>query len=275
MKRVSLSILRSVSFDRKARTAVSSQQQRPKAVRRSLSFSSHRYADEKSPHDSAASAALTPVPFAKEIALFNDDQARQALLALGLSGEARRWPAATFLHCTPGLDMAILGELLGHPDHVPLMRAYVQRLDCRGLNLERALRALLSGFRLPGEAQKIDRILEAFAQSWHATASAASDGAAALVTDPAPISSDTAYIVCFALIMLNTDVRDIRPLPTYCIMAALAVKPCHINPLPHATLAHGSFPIRCIYHIETLPHDADPPCARRSSTTQPSRRAAR
>ena len=38
--------------------------------------------------------------------------------------------------------MAILGELLGRPDHVPLMRAYVQRLDLAGLNVERALRAL-------------------------------------------------------------------------------------------------------------------------------------
>ena len=154
--------------------------------------------------------------------MFNADKAREALKALNLAGEARRWQAATFLHRTAGLDMAILGELLGRHDHQPLMHAYICRLDLRGLNLERALRALLSGFRLPGEAQKIDRILDQFAKHWHAQnvvepgdATPAAGGAGGAgrevaVDDAAPpaMSSDTIFIVSFALIMLNTDLHN-------------------------------------------------------------------
>ena len=176
-----------------------------KKLRRALSFGGKR-------HKPAAEAAVVPpAAFAAEIAQFNDDKPREALKALGLFGESRRWPAATWLHRTPGLDMGILGELLGRPDQVPLMRAYIQRLNLKGLNLERAMRLLLSGFRLPGEAQKIDRILEAFAQHWHATTlgeSAAAGSSAADAAAPTGMSCDTAYIVCFALIMLNTDLHN-------------------------------------------------------------------
>ena len=65
--------------------------------------------------------------------------------------------------------MTVLGELLGQQNQATLMEAYVLKLDLRGLNLEQALRALLSGFRLPGEAQKIDRILDVFARHWHSS----------------------------------------------------------------------------------------------------------
>lgn len=52
---------------------------------------------------------------------------------------------------------------------------------------------MLSHFRLPGEAQKIDRIMSAFAG--HFTRH-----------NPNVFSSaDTAYILAFSLIMLNTD----------------------------------------------------------------------
>jgi Sec7-like guanine-nucleotide exchange factor len=44
------------------------------------------------------------------------------------------------------------------------MHAYVDAERYPGLTLDAALRRLLAGFRLPGEAQKIDRIMEKFAE---------------------------------------------------------------------------------------------------------------
>lgn len=46
------------------------------------------------------------------------------------------------------------------------MSAYVDQLDLSGMNLVPALRHLLEGFRLPGEAQKIDRLMEKFASRY-------------------------------------------------------------------------------------------------------------
>ena len=188
-------------------------------VRRALSFGSARQRKGVGGGPSTnAPSEEPPIAFAKEVALFNesDKGAREALKALHLAGESRRWQAATFLHRTPGLDMAVLGELLGRPDFQPLMQAYVRKLDFSGLNLEKALRALLAGFRLPGEAQKIDRILEAFARHWHDTSGMAGtadasggDSGGTSSGDAQPrVSSDTAYLISFALIMLNTDLHN-------------------------------------------------------------------
>ena len=43
------------------------------------------------------------------------------------------------------------------------MYAYIDQMDFTGMDFVAALRLLLSKFRLPGEAQKIDRLMEKFA----------------------------------------------------------------------------------------------------------------
>lgn len=43
------------------------------------------------------------------------------------------------------------------------MYAYVDQMDFQGKDFVSALRLFLEGFRLPGEAQKIDRLMEKFA----------------------------------------------------------------------------------------------------------------
>jgi guanine nucleotide-exchange factor len=55
----------------------------------------------------------------------------------------------------------------------------------------------LGEFRLPGEAQKIDRLMEAFAAKYCAD-------------NPQSIfpNSDAAYILSFSVIMLNTDAHN-------------------------------------------------------------------
>lgn len=76
------------------------------------------------------------------------------------------------------------------------MHAYVRKPDFSGLTVDAALRVMLRGFRLPGEAQKIDRIMEKFAEKY------CEDN-----PDVFPIA-DAAYLLSFAVIMLNTDAHN-------------------------------------------------------------------
>lgn len=65
------------------------------------------------------------------------------------------------------LDKTQLGELLGHHDDFALavMHAWIDsEPSMGGQAIDQSLRRLLGGFRLPGEAQKIDRIMEKFAE---------------------------------------------------------------------------------------------------------------
>ncbi|KAK9788000.1 hypothetical protein WJX73_004027 [Symbiochloris irregularis] len=96
------------------------------------------------------------------------------------------------------LDPSAVGEYLGHHDDLPVavMHAYIDIERFPDLTLDAALRMLLKGFRLPGEAQKIDRIMEKFAERY------CRDNPDAFAT------ADAAYLLAFALIMLNTDAHN-------------------------------------------------------------------
>ncbi|XP_008242137.1 PREDICTED: brefeldin A-inhibited guanine nucleotide-exchange protein 5 [Prunus mume] len=105
---------------------------------------------------------------------------------------------ALFLRSTPSLDKAMIGEYLGHHEEFPLavMHAYVDSMKFSGMKFDTAIRELLKGFRLPGEAQKIDRIMEKFAERYCAD-------------NPGLFkNADTAYILAYAVIMLNTDAHN-------------------------------------------------------------------
>jgi brefeldin A-resistance guanine nucleotide exchange factor 1 len=107
---------------------------------------------------------------------------------------------AHFLLETPGLDRTAIGEYLGDPDELPLatLKAYVSAFEFEGLPLSDALRKFLAAFRLPGESQKIARIVEHFAEAYFEQQPP--DGPLA--------NSDTVYILAYAIIMLNTDLHN-------------------------------------------------------------------
>ena len=75
---------------------------------------------------------------------------------------------ARFLLSNDRLSRTMVGEYLGEPGEtsVAVMYAYVDLQDFGGLELVDALRRFLEGFRLPGESQKIDRLMEKFAQRY-------------------------------------------------------------------------------------------------------------
>ncbi|CAL5062155.1 unnamed protein product [Urochloa decumbens] len=105
---------------------------------------------------------------------------------------------AQFLKNTPSLDKVMIGEYLGQHEEFPLavMHAYVDSMKFSGLKFDAAIREFLKGFRLPGEAQKIDRIMEKFAERYCAD-------------NPGLFkNADTAYVLAYAVIMLNTDAHN-------------------------------------------------------------------
>ena len=102
---------------------------------------------------------------------------------------------ARFLKYAPALDKEVVGDYLGEPAAfiITVLDEYTKLFDFRDVTLDRALRSFLSGFKLPGEAQKISRILECFAARYY---EANPDSVA---------DADSAYVLSYSIIMLNTD----------------------------------------------------------------------
>ncbi|CCI40210.1 unnamed protein product [Albugo candida] len=98
-------------------------------------------------------------------------------------------------------DEADIGDYLGEGDEdlkVQIRLTYVRAMSFEGMTLVESLRHFLTngGFRLPGEAQKIERMVDAFAQSYFQDSSGYFS------------SADTAMILSYSIIMLNTDLHN-------------------------------------------------------------------
>ncbi|XP_023318748.1 brefeldin A-inhibited guanine nucleotide-exchange protein 1 isoform X2 [Trichogramma pretiosum] len=105
---------------------------------------------------------------------------------------------ARWLHTDERLDKTALGDFLGDQGYNQVMYKYIDQMDFTDRDLVSALRYFLEGFRLPGEAQKIDRLMEKFASRY-----CACNPNNGLFT-----SADTAYILGFSIIMLTTDLHS-------------------------------------------------------------------
>uniref|UniRef100_A0A673VLM8 Cytohesin 1 n=1 Tax=Suricata suricatta TaxID=37032 RepID=A0A673VLM8_SURSU len=105
---------------------------------------------------------------------------------------------AQFLYKGEGLNKTAIGDYLGERDefNIQVLHAFVELHEFTDLNLVQALRQFLWSFRLPGEAQKIDRMMEAFAQRYCQCNSGVFQ------------STDTCYVLSFAIIMLNTSLHN-------------------------------------------------------------------
>ncbi|KAA8495658.1 Brefeldin A-inhibited guanine nucleotide-exchange protein 3 [Porphyridium purpureum] len=113
----------------------------------------------------------------------------------GLVSEESPAEVARFLGSTAGLDATTVGEYLGEVDafNVAVMHAYTDAIDFQHLEFDEALRRYLMRFRLPGESQKIERIIEKFAHRY-------------CECNPETFANaDTALILGYSIIMLNTD----------------------------------------------------------------------
>ncbi|KAF2456126.1 hypothetical protein BDY21DRAFT_364861 [Lineolata rhizophorae] len=98
------------------------------------------------------------------------------------------------------INKAALGEFLGegNPENVAIMHAFVDGMDFTKMRFVDALRRFLQSFRLPGEAQKIDRFMLKFAERY-------------MFNNPnAFANADTAYVLAYSVIMLNTDLHSAK-----------------------------------------------------------------
>jgi brefeldin A-inhibited guanine nucleotide-exchange protein len=102
---------------------------------------------------------------------------------------------AQFLHAN-NTNKIKLGEFLGELENISRMHAYIDTMDFRGLQFVDALRQFLGNFKLPGEAQKIDRFMEKFSDKY------CGDNPNVFK------NADTAYALAFSVIMLNTDLHS-------------------------------------------------------------------
>ncbi|ETN67279.1 brefeldin a-inhibited guanine nucleotide-exchange protein [Anopheles darlingi] len=107
---------------------------------------------------------------------------------------------AQWLHEDERLDKTQIGDYLGENEErsKAVMCAYIDAMNFADLDIVAALRHFLEGFRLPGEAQKIDRLMEKFASRY---------------CDCNPnntlfASADTVYVLAFSVIMLTTDLHS-------------------------------------------------------------------
>ncbi|XP_016300443.1 brefeldin A-inhibited guanine nucleotide-exchange protein 2-like [Sinocyclocheilus anshuiensis] len=135
------------------------------------------------------------------IELFNKKPKRglQYLQEQGMLGTSPE-DIAQFLQQEERLDTTQVGEFLGEnvKFNKEVMYCYVDRLDFCGKDFVSALRAFLEGFRLPGEAQKIDRLMEKFAARYLEC----NQGQTLFA------SADTAYVLAYSIIMLTTDLHS-------------------------------------------------------------------
>ncbi|CAF3565599.1 unnamed protein product [Rotaria sp. Silwood1] len=130
---------------------------------------------------------------------FNDNS-KEGIRWLMENGLIQNTPehTAAFLFNETGLSKRAIGDYLGEKDnfHIEVLKHFAHMHDFFSMDIVEALRRYLFTFILPGEAQKIDRIMEAFAQRYYEC------------NPHIYATAEVCYIVSFATIMLNTSLHN-------------------------------------------------------------------
>ena len=124
------------------------------------------------------------------------------LAGLGLLEKTPRSVAAFLHQYKDRLDKTEIGNYLGTEKEaesgfcVKVLYEYVDCMDFTNMVFDSALRYFLSGFRLPGEAQKVDRLMQTFGNRYY------------LQNRETFASADLSYILAFSTIMLQTNLHN-------------------------------------------------------------------
>nr|XP_046216454.1 IQ motif and SEC7 domain-containing protein 3-like [Oncorhynchus gorbuscha] len=114
---------------------------------------------------------------------------------------------AHFLLQRKGLSRQMIGEFLGNSKLLfnrDVLDCVVDEMDFSGMELDEALRKFQAHIRVQGEAQKVERLIEAFSQRY-------------CMCNPEVVQQfhnpDTIFILAFAVVLLNTDMYspNIKP----------------------------------------------------------------
>jgi brefeldin A-resistance guanine nucleotide exchange factor 1 len=148
-------------------------------------------------------AALSQVASA-----FNRDPSSRDWINMGIESnvlEDTPESVALALYTAPGLDKDQLGTYLGkgpvekYPFNHEVRVAFLTHFDfSNNGRFASALRTYLHKFRLPGEAQQIDRLMDAFSKEYYKQ-----QGKKSIFKN-----SDAVFVLAFSTIMLNTDLHN-------------------------------------------------------------------
>lgn len=112
---------------------------------------------------------------------------------------------ANFLfHKSTLLNKRVLGEYLVKPKHKSLLHEFMKLFDFAGLRVDEALRQLLKAFRLPGESQQIERVVDCFAEHYVTTYQVEDESE----HEPVVLTRDSVFVLSYSVIMLNTDMYN-------------------------------------------------------------------
>lgn len=118
---------------------------------------------------------------------------------LGIESQFEEVVASFFIRYSRELDLEAVGDYLGtdSTENIKVLEKFTSSQNFSGKNMTDALREFLQTIKLPGEAQKIDRLVECFSKCY---------------VENNPLSnfenSDSVYVLTFATIMLNTDLHN-------------------------------------------------------------------
>lgn len=134
---------------------------------------------------------------------------------------------AAVLLRTVGIDVERVVGFLGEARCQKILCAFLDQFDFAGVDLVAALRNFLSVMPLKGEAQKLDRIICAFAERFAVCNQAHSS----------VWTCDSAYIIAFALLQLHSDLHN-PAVKKKMSLPAFKKNLSHVNGLEQFTARH-------------------------------------
>lgn len=118
------------------------------------------------------------------------------LKELGVIGEGPE-AMARFIKDDRRVGPFMIGEIFGDPEdfNTVVRETYLEWLAFNDMSVLEALKYYLSLFELPGESQKVERILESFAKQY-------------TLDNPGTYTQDATHLLSFLLMMLHTNIHN-------------------------------------------------------------------
>lgn len=109
-----------------------------------------------------------------------------------------------FLKTTPVLDKTMIGQFLGSDDKLnkDCMGQFLDEFNLKGMPYVYSLKTILQGFRLPGEGQAVDRVMEKFGLKFIADNPTGTDGCQGVM------SAECVYLLSYATMMMQTSLHN-------------------------------------------------------------------
>lgn len=103
-----------------------------------------------------------------------------------------------FLHERKNLNLEDMGDFLGSEANGNVLKAFMAGMNFEGQDILPSLRQFLKTFKLPGEGQKIGRLIEGFSKAYYNQN-----------PNKGMANQDAVLLLSYQIIMLNTDLHNV------------------------------------------------------------------